>query len=237
MRKFLSPICLIVLLSGSVNASEKDIRLISVTGLVEKSFQPDIVRLNITIWGKGDSAKSAQGNNQTSYAVFKKSLESFKILKEDVKTNNYELNPEYVYDQKSNKNSISGYIANQTVTINLRKVEDAGALLDSFTTNSKSTASGVNVNSLTFDLDKRSNEEHSLLTEAVKSAEAQAEILAKAARVKLKGIYRLSPIAQNSQMAVNGAMMMKSVRGSEVTQLSSGSVTVRSEVSAEYLIE
>ena len=237
MRKFISPICLIVLLCGPVNASEKNVRLISVTGLVEKSFQPDIVRLNITVWGKGESAKKAQVNNQVSYGIFKKSLETFKILKEDVQTSNYELNPEYVYDQKTNKNSISGYSANQVLTIILRKIDDAGSLIDSLTTNSKLMTGGVSVNSLGFDLDKRGDEERKLLVDAVKSAEAQAEILASASKVKLKGIYRLTPKSQNSAMPVNGMMMLKAARVDDITQLSSGSVTVRSEVAAEYIIE
>lgn len=238
MRKIFGPICLIVLLCGSVNASDNDVRLISVTGVVEKSFQPDIVRLNITVWGKGESAKKAQENNQASYAVFKKSIESFKVKKEDVQTSNYELNPEYVYDQKTNRNNISGYIANQGITITLRKIDDAGSFLDSLTTTSKSMTGGVNVNSLGFDLDKRADEERALLTDAVKSAEAQAEILARAAKVKLKGIYRLTPRSQNSPVPMaGGVMMMKSARESDATQLQSGNVLVRSEVAADYIVE
>ncbi len=237
MRKYFSSICLIVLLCTSVMAAEKEIRLISVTGVVEKSFQPDIVRLSITIWGKGESAKKAQANNQASYTIFKKSLDSFKVLKDDVQTSNYELNPVYVYDQKTSKNSISGYIANQVLTITLRKIDDAGAFIDSLTTDSNSMTGGVNVNSLGFDLDKRSEEERKLLVDAVKSAEAQAEILAGASRVKLKGIYRLTPINKNSPVQMNEVVMLKSARGSDTTQLASGSVIVKSEVSAEYLIE
>lgn len=238
MRKIFGPICLIVLLCGSVKASDNDVRLISVTGVVEKSFQPDIVRLNITIWGKGESAKKAQANNQASYAIFKKSLESFKVKKDDVQTSNYELNPEYVYDQKTNRNNISGYIANQGITITLRKIDDAGTFLDSLTTSSKSMTGGVNVNSLGFDLDKRADEERALLADAVRSAEAQADILARAAKVKLKGIYRLSPRSQNIPTPMNGGMMLKAAReSSDATQLQSGNVLVRSEVAADYIVE
>lgn len=238
MRKFFAPFYLIVLLVGSVNAADNDVRLISVTGIVEKSFQPDIVRLNITVWGKGESAKKAQANNQASYAVFKKSLETFKVKKEDVQTNNYELNPEYFYDLKTNKNNITGYIANQGITITLRKTDDAGSFLDSLTTTSQPMTGGVNVNWLGFDLDKKVDEERALLTKAVKTAEAQAEILAHAAKVKLKGIYRLTPKYQNSPVQMSGGMMMmKSARESDATQLQSGNVLVRSEVAADYIVE
>ena len=237
MRKFFGPLCLIVLLCGSVNASDNDVRLISVTGLVEKSFQPDIVRLNITVWGKGESAKKAQANNQASYALFKKSLETYKVKKEDVQTSHYELNPEYVYDQKTSRNSISGYLANQGITITLRKIDEVGSFLDSLTTTSKTMTGGVNVNSLGFDLDKRVDEERALLADAVKSAEAQAQILASASKVKLKGIYRLSPKSQQSAVPIGRGMMLKASHESDSTQLMSGNVIVRGEVAADYIVE
>lgn len=239
MRKKIGSICLIVLLGGSVNAIANEVRLISVTGLVEKSFQPDIVRLNVTVWGKGESAKKAQAHNQVGYEILKKSLDSFKVKKEDSQTSNYELNPEYVYDQKTNKNNISGYIANQGLTITLRKIEDAGPFLDSITTNSKSMTGGVNINSLGFDLDKRAEEERALLADAVRAAEAQAETLARAAKVKLKGIYRLSPRGANPPIPTYGGAVMKSaaMRTNDATQLMSGEVKVSGEVAADYIVE
>lgn len=235
MRKIFGPICLIVLLCGSASAHD-DVRLISVTGLVEKSFQPDIVRLNITVWGKGDSAKKAQANNQANFEILKKSLETFNVSKNDTQTSNYELNPEYVYDQKTNRNNINGFTANQGLVITLRKISDAGPFLDSLTTNSKSMTGGVNVNSLGFDLDKRADEERALLTDAVKSAQAQAEVLARAANVKLKGIYRLSPRGANPPMPVGG-VMKSAMRTNDATQLMSGEVKVTGEVAADYIVE
>ena len=239
MRKFFGPICLIVLLCGSMSALAFDVRLISVTGLAEKSFQPDIVRLNLTVWGKGESAKKAQANNQANFLTLKNSLETFKIKKEDIQTTNYELNPEYVYDQKTNKNNISGYTANQGIFVTLRKVEEAGAFLDAISGHSKAMTGGVNVVSLAFDLEKRADEERALLSDAVKSAEAQAEILARAAKVKLKGIYRLAPRGVNPPVPLYERASLKAagMQANDATQLMSGTVKVAGEVVADYLVE
>ncbi|QDK40815.1 hypothetical protein DOM21_04960 [Bacteriovorax stolpii] len=218
-----------------------NVRLISVSGQVEKSFQPDIVRLNITVWGKGASAKNAQENNQKSFDVFKKSIETYKVKKEDVRTTTYELNPEYVYDPKTNKNNITGYTANQGLSITLRKVDEAGAFVDSLNAASKSNTGGVNVVSLGFDIDKRAEEERALLGDAVRAAEAQAENLAKAAKVKLKGVYRLSPQSGNRPIPMmdgGAAMEMVSAkRMSAPTQFMSGEVKIEGIVSVDYLIE
>lgn len=217
-----------------------EVRLISVTGLVEKSFQPDIVRFTVNVWGKGDSAKKAQASNQAQYEIVKKSIETFKVKKEDVKTVSYYLNPDYVYDQKTNRNNISGYTANQGISITLRKIDDAGPFIDSLTTSSKNNTGGVDVNQLGFDLDKRVDEERALLSEAVEKAYAQAEVLARAAKVKLKGIYRLAPRGANAPVPMYEARALMDsapmAKGGS-TQLMSGEVKVSAEVSADYMVE
>ncbi len=217
-----------------------NVRLISVTGQVEKSFQPDIVRLNITVWGKGASAKAAQENNQKFFEGLKKSLETYKVKKEDISTTSYELNPEYSYDQRTNKNNITGFIANQSLMITLKKIDEAGPFVDSLNSANKNTNGGVNVNSLGFDIEKRAEEERALLGDAVRAAEVLAESLAKAAKVKLKGIYRLTPQTGNRPIPMLRAEAMMDMSQSKKpapTQFMSGEVKIDGIVSADYLID
>lgn len=239
MRKIFGSICFFLLISLNTKVLAHDnVRLISVTGVAEKSFQPDIVRINLSIWGKGESAKKAQNNAQSSFELLKKSIETFKIKKEDIRTTSYELNPEYVYDQKTNKNNISGYNANQGVSVTLRKVDDAGSFLDALTTNSKANTSGVTITTLNFDLEKRLDEERALMTEAVKAAAADADVLARAAQVKLKGIYRLAPRGASAPVPMFRAdAMMSRSKEMGAPQLMSGEVKVSAEVTADYIVE
>lgn len=234
MRKKFVQICLFILVSHSTNLFASDVRLISVSGIAEKNFSPDIVRIHITVWGKGASANSAQASNIANFATLTKSIETYKIKKEDIITSSYELNPEYVYNQKTNKNMITGYIANQNLVVTLRDVSKAAPFVDSL------SKGGININSLSFDLDKKADEERALLADAVKVAEAQAEILAKAAKVKLKGIYRLAPRGLNSPSPMRMAHMEMDVLAKNsggATQLMSGEVKVESVVFVDYLIE
>jgi uncharacterized protein YggE len=225
------------LLLNTALLEASDIRLISVTGFAEKAFQPDIVRLNINVWGKGESAKKAQANNQTHFEVLKKSVDSFKVKKEDIQTTSYDLSPEIIYDNKTNKNVNDGYRVNQNISITLRKVEDVGSFIDSLSNSSKSMSGGVSVQSLGYDISKRLEEEKSLLKNAVEDAESKAQLLASAAKVKIKGIYRLAPRGQNSPV-FEGRMaktMMADAAGG--TQMMSGEVKVSAEIQAEYTIE
>lgn len=213
-------------------------RLISVVGEAQKSFQPDIVYINLSLWGKGDSAKKAQNNNQSQYDILKKSLETFKVKAEDVKTTSYSLNPEYNFDPKTNKNNINGYSATQDLQVKLRKIEDAGPFIDSLMTSSKAMTSGVNVNSLGFDLEKREEESRALLGKAVEAAQKQAEALAKAADVKLKGLFRLAPVTDGqAPVPVYRKQMAIMATDGGPTQMMSGEVKVEASVAADYMIE
>ncbi|MBC7428482.1 MAG: SIMPL domain-containing protein [Bacteriovorax sp.] len=126
---------------------------------------------------KGDLGKTAQSNFATENEIIKRSIETYKIKKEDVKTTSYNFNPDYNYYQR---------------VIILRNIQDAGAFIDSLTSSLKSKNSGINVNSFKFDLEKRDEEQSALSGDAVRAAEAQAEVLAKAAKVKLPLMCLLS---------------------------------------------
>lgn len=239
MRNFFLTILLFFSLNLTLKANI--IRTISVTGTAEKSYQPDIVRVNVSVWGKGVSAKEAQKNNSLRFEHFKKVISDFKIKKDDIKTISYELNPEYVYDQKTNKNNINGYLCNQSLSVTIRGIEQVGTFIDQLVIDQKKDNSGLNVNSLYFDLEQRLEEEKNLLSLSVKAALVQAQSLADAAGVKLKGVYRLAPRGtQMSQpflhdrgMEASPQMEMKSAG----TSLISGEVKVTGEVSVDYLIE
>lgn len=228
----------LLLALGATNlANATDQRLISVTGVAEKSYQPDMAVIYVSIWGKGASAKKAQEVGQKYYEIFSKSLSKFQIKKEDVKTTEFSLNPEYNYDEKTKKNLITNYQSNQTLSVSIKNVEEIGNFIDSLTDAKKVNDGGINLNSLSFDLVARKDEENKLVTEAVKNAESKAEVLAKAAKVKIKGVYRLVPVGQEGGMRprmMHDSMMMKSAASTEVM---GGEVKIRSEVSVDYLID
>lgn len=232
-------ICLFLLLT--TNAFADHIRLISVVGVAEKSFEPDIAKINLSLWGKGENAKSAQSLNQGQYEQLKKTLDGHLVKDTDVQTIGYELNPDYLYDNKTSTNKVVGYIATQTIRVTLKKVKTVGKFLDDLVIDSKNLKAGINVQSVSWDLEKRDEMEKSLLIEAVKLAEDEAQVLAKAAQVKIKNLYQLSPQGGSSPIPMyqNEGMMLKSARGAsaQATTLFTGEVKVKSEVTASYEIE
>jgi uncharacterized protein YggE len=230
-------ICAFLIMGGSAWA---DARLISVTGMAERSLGPDMARVQVNVWAKADSAKAAQSLANDENEHLKKTIGGFDIPASDITTTGYELAPDYKWDEKNNVNKIIGYTATQSIRIALKKSNLVGKFLDALIKDEKSLKSGIMVQGVAWDLEKREEIEKSLLAEAVKSSEDTAQILAKAARVKIKGIYRLSPQMLSGQAPMYEAapMMVKSAGGAQrETTVFSGEIKVRAQVSADYEIE
>ncbi|WP_413586804.1 SIMPL domain-containing protein [Bdellovibrio sp. HCB274] len=236
MNKLLGILLMSVTLWGGM-AQGAD-RMIVVSGSSEKGLDPNMVNMTVEIWSKAQTAKQAQTLAANQFKDVKKVFEEFKIKKEDIQTDNYSLNPEYVYDQKAQANKMVGFRVVQSLMVTLRKVDDAGRFLDALVTEKQTKESGVNVNSINWDSDKRQQAETSALGDAVRATKMKAEEIAKAAGVKIKGVSRISHGTMSNQppIPVMRNFAMKAMADSAPTELSSGQIKVRVEVTAEYEI-
>lgn len=237
MKKIIFTLALLNLTAAAAFGAE--VRRISVTGSAERSQEPDMARVQVNVWGKADSAKTAQGLANEQNEHFKKVISSFDLKKQDITTIGYELTPDYRWDEKNNVNKIVGYTATQSIRVTLKKTDLVGKFLDAVIKDEKSLKSGIVVQGVSWDLEKREEIEKSLLAEAVRSAEDQANMLAKAARVKVKNLYHLVPQMFNPPMPMydSSPMMMKSAGAARETTVFSGEIKVRAQVSADYEIE
>lgn len=229
---------LLLLMLGSVSAVANEQRLIVVKGVAEKSLDPNLVSLSIEVWSKASTAKQAQQLAAQQYKQLKKTFDEYKIKKEDIQTDNYSLNLEYEYDNKTRQNKMVGFRVRQGLSVNLRKVDDAGNFLDAIVIDRKSTEAGVMVNAIAWDSDKRSQVETSALGDAVQSAKMKADEIAKAAGVKIKGVSKISHTmgGGGGQPVYRSYALKSSLEDSAATELSAGQIQVRVEVFAEYEI-
>lgn len=213
-------------------------RMIVVNGTSEKGMDPNMVSMTVEVWSKASTAKAAQQAAAVQFKQVKKVFDDFKVKKEDIQTDNYALNPEYVYDQKTQANKMVGFRVVQSLMVTLRKVDDAGPFLDALVTDKQTKDAGVNVNSINWDSDKRSQAEVAALGDAVRAAKVKAEEIAKAAGVKIKGVARISHSTSGAQppMPMVRNFAMKAMADSAPTELSAGQIKVRIEVTAEYEI-
>lgn len=229
-------ILVLISLGLCANAFAED-RLIQVSGVAEKGMDPNMVSMTLEIWAKGSSAKQAQAAAAAQHKSVRQVLENFKIKKEDIQTENYALNPEYQWDQKTQTNKMLGFKVVQSLNVTLRQIETAGQFLDALVSDKKTTDAGMNVNSIVWDSDKRSQVEVAALGDAVRAAKVKAEEIAKAAGVKIKNVSRISHATGGVRPMMENARFVKSMASDAApTELSGGQVKVRVEVTAEYEI-
>jgi uncharacterized protein YggE len=219
---------------GSIAKAE--VALISVVGHAEKSVDPNEVSVSFEIWAKSPQAKLAQEVVAKEYQRIKLVKERFKIRKEDFQTVSYNLTPEYNYNQ--NQTRLAGYRASHNLQATLRKVDEAGAFLDSLVGGGKSEAS-ISLQSVAWGYDKRDEVETSLLAQAVRDAKAQADELAKASHSKIKAVFRISRDSRSETPAPfpNHKMMLTSEASSALpSEVAAGPIKIQSWVQVQYEI-
>ncbi len=232
-------IFLILFMSGFAFANTNP-QLISVNGFAERSVDPNMVILNLESFGKAQTAKAAQEYQAKEYNRIKSVIEKYKIKKDDFTTENYSINPEYIYDQKTQNNKITGYRVVHQIKITHHKTDEAGGLIDALTSNAKIESSGINIQSISWDSDKKSAAESLAMIDAVRSAKDKAENLAKAAGVKIKSIYLISHNSSQDSIVrpqLEGRMKSMAFDSSNVsTSVSGGQIKVKTEVLMQFEI-
>jgi len=238
MKKII--VFLIITLS-SIFSLAAEPQMISVNGVAERSIEPNMVILNIESFGKAAQAKQAQELQAKEYNRVKSVMEKYKIKKEDFSTENYTLNPEYTYDQKTQNNKVTGYRAQHQIKLTVRKSELAGEIIDALTSTAKVETSGVTVQSISWDSDQRNQAESQAMIDAVKVAQQKAETLAKAAGVKIKGIRLISHFS-GSDAVVRPMTELRSMKAmaadySGNTNVSGGQIKVKTDIQMQFDIQ
>ncbi len=220
--------------------------LIKVGSFSEKNIDPNIMNINLQIWAKAATASQAQEMSNKHVKRIKELIEKFKVKKEDVQTDYYSVTPEYAYEHKTGISRIQGYSAMHSMTVTFKNLDLAGQFIDQAARGDKNDKekSGVTIGNIGWDSDKKGEAEAECITKAVKQARGRADDLAKAAGVKIKGVYMIT----NQQVYANyeSAPMAGASRASKMemaadvaspTELSPGKIKIRADVSIDYLIQ
>lgn len=229
-------LALLILTGLTLHAEE--LNLILVNGIAERTVEPNMLVVRFESWAKASSAQKAQEQQAVQYAQFKKQLDKYKIKKEDIQTESFNVSPEYVYDQKAQINKITGYRVSHNITVINRNVEEGGQFLDGIVT-SRGESAGLSVSSVGWDSDKKSQVELGALADAVKNARARANELSSAAGTTIRGVHKIQHSTYSPPVAqpfMEKAMMMRADSASPPTELPSGQIKVRVEVQMEFEI-
>jgi len=162
---------------------------INVLGTGEVTSLPDVAQFSFSVRGEGADAATAQEKSGTAINALNAYLKEQGVEDKDIKTENYNLNPKYKYEQKPcafgsycppSEPIIDGFEVSQTISVKVRKIETAGTLLSGVGSKGATDISGLN---FTVDDDEKLKSDAREL--AIADAQVQADKLAVALGVKL----------------------------------------------------
>ena len=162
--------------------------LLSVSAQAEAKRVPDIATLSTGVVTQAADANAAMRANAEQMSKVVAAIKAAGIADRDVQTSGVSLNPQYKYAENQPP-TITGYQANNTVSITVRDIAKLGKILDAL------VATGANqVNGPSFDIDdaKKDAAYDEARRAAVEKAQGRAEMYAKTLGMKVRRIVSIS---------------------------------------------
>lgn len=205
--------------------------IINVSGSGEILAKPDIAYLSIGVQSEGNTAAAAQKANATKINKVTQLLkEKWNISADDIQTSQFYVQPDYTFNEKEGQ-KLKGYVANHTLSVKYRNLDKIGQLLD------EATNSGANnVDNIRFSVENPSAYEEEAIAKALINAQSKASAVAKAAKRGLGTLVNVSVDGGDAQVLTlrESAMSKPLLDGGNETEIQSGQVTVKVQVSAQY---
>ncbi len=217
---------------------------ISFSGHGEVTAVPDIATIYFTISKDASTVKDAQAG---VVMIEKKALDVLKakgVEDKDIKTADASFSPKYDYGTPcypgikvpcgvSDSPKIIGYTASESITVKIRKTEDAGAIVQELGSVGVSNLNGPN-----FTIDNEDGLKAQARKKAIDDAKTKAEALADDLGVSLGKIASFSENGSTPTMYAAKAMALDSaVSAPAPAQLPKGENTITSDVTITYEIK
>lgn len=216
---------------------------ISISGEGEAVALPDLGQFSFSVVSEGDDAADAQSQSARSVNSIIDYLKAEGVEERDIKTQYYNLNPLYRYEERScpvgslcppGDRVLVGFEANQTIAVKLRDLDKAGGLISGV-----GERGATNVSGLQFTIDDESILKAEARAAAIVDAKEKAEVLARDLDVRLVRIIGFwedegGYYGYGGDAAVSRGAMMESA--AIAPDLPAGENTVRSRISITYEI-
>jgi uncharacterized protein YggE len=204
---------------------------LSVEGRVAQA--PDIVDISGGVVTSAPTAAAALADNATRMTAVVAAVRKAGIADRDIQTSGLSLQPQYKYGDNQPP-TLTGYQANNTISIRVRKIDDAGKLIDTLVAQGANQISGP-----TFGIDKADAALDSARAQAVATGRTRADLYAKAAGLRVR---RLVSISEGGAVEPGPRPMVMMARADKVsaappTPVAPGEVELSITVQMVYELE
>jgi uncharacterized protein YggE len=178
--------------AGAAAAASRS-RTITVVGTGEVRGTPDVADLVLWVSGRARSAPHVMARKADPAHKVIDALHDAGVSDDDIQTADLSVQP--VFDDDGN---VKGYQATNTVTVHIRDLAKAGAIVDAAAANA---GDDIQVQGISFSIDDDSALLAAARTKATKRARAQAEQLASGADVEVGAVRSITESSSSMPIA------------------------------------
>lgn len=207
--------------------------VITVTAEGQASGTPTVAYLTLGVQSTGATAQEALSNNSAAMQGVIAKIQQQGVASKDVQTADVSIQPQEERQpngQVATPPKIAGYVATNTVVVTVRNLSTVGQVLDA------SVGAGANVaQGVRFGVDDPTALQQQAITQAVKSAKAQADTVAQAAGVTIAGLQSVT--VEQPSPVVPKVAAMASAAPAPATPVQPGQLSVTVQVTAVYRLQ
>ncbi|HJX03100.1 MAG TPA: SIMPL domain-containing protein [Dehalococcoidia bacterium] len=170
-----------VSLSPNVIWSQQSVGL-WVNGEGRVKVTPDVVLLGLGVDVQKPTVAEAQRQAAESMDRVMKELKNKGVADKDIQTQQYSIYPVTRWDDKNNQEILIGYRVSNMVTVKIRKIADAGGIIDAV---AAAAGNDVRINSINFSIDDPMPYQKQAREKAVADAMERAKQIASVSGIKL----------------------------------------------------
>ena len=203
---------------------------ISTSANGEARFAPDRATISMGVQTRAATAAKASADNAVKQRAVIDAIKALGVAAEQISTENYNLSAEQVYNPQAGDKAprITGYVATNTVRVEVKKVDQVGALIDG------AIAKGANeVSSLNFHSSAPDSLRRVALADAYRQALADAAVLAQAAGGQLGELIELTTNGSGGGVQPY-AVQIRGLKAAASTPVETGEQTMNAGVVARW---
>lgn len=204
---------------------------LSVSGEGSATAAPDIATVTLGVSTRADTAADAMAQNAEQQQKVFDALTALGVAERDIQTSGLNLSPvmDYTPTQEGKPAILTGYTAQNMLTLRVRDLAGLGAALDGL------VSAGANeINGIAFSREDMTEAEDAARTAAIQAAQKRAEVMAAAAGMRLGPLISLSD-AQSASGPVAFASMARDAKAA-ATPIAAGELTVSASVTAVFAL-
>lgn len=221
--------------------------VIAVTGTGEMLAVPDVASFSFSVVEEGKTVKVAQDAATKKINAILEAVKALGVEEKDIKTTGYNSYPKYDYSYPQvctngycppGKQILTGYEVSQSITVKIRKTDDAGTVLTKV-----GDLGASNISGLDFIVDDLETVKDQARDKAVADAKAKAKVLSKTLGVRLNKVVNFyesgdypTPMYY-AKDAMMGAGTMNAVAPQATPSVPTGENKIVSNVTITYEVE